>query len=212
MEANPSDDGRTGDPRAAIDACARADSAIALIRLGCPDAAYIQLAKSQELWRPTGTDQGDLDIVAARLEVARGWLDVAEPLAASVRRWEGVSKRSHARSSIVLATIHVKAGEPNGLELAHGAITGITRLSSVRARRRLGPLIAALELRSSSDARQLARMARQVVATQAETSSGLNTVCGHGRGEVGLPADSPGSSRSGQFRAEAGCHEDEWLR
>ncbi|MGH3900682.1 MAG: hypothetical protein ACRDTA_21035 [Pseudonocardiaceae bacterium] len=57
--------------------------------------------------------------------------------------------------------------DPGGLQLAHGAITGVTKLSSVRARRRLEPLVAALEARSGSDHRELARMARQVVATRA---------------------------------------------
>jgi membrane protein implicated in regulation of membrane protease activity len=43
-------------------------------------------------------------------------LDLAEPFtAASVHRWAGVSQAGHAQSSIVLATIYVQAGEPDGL-------------------------------------------------------------------------------------------------
>jgi hypothetical protein len=65
----------------------------------------------------------------------------------------------------VLAIIHVRTGERRGLQLAHDAITAVTQLSSVRARRRLEPLVAALESRLGSDHRQLSRMARQVAAT-----------------------------------------------
>lgn len=62
--------------------------------------------------------------------------------------------------------MHVRAGEPRGLQLAHGAITAVTKLSSVRARWRLEPLVAALESRPGSDYRQLSQMARQVAATR----------------------------------------------
>jgi len=67
----------------------------------------------------------------------------------------------------VLATVHVRAGEPRGLALAHGAITSAARLTSARVRRRLEPLAAALETRSGGDVQQLARMARQVAAARA---------------------------------------------
>jgi hypothetical protein len=119
---------------------------------------------------PTPTDPaGDLDYVAARLELERGRLDAAEQFAAaSVRRWEGGrNPRARTWSSLLLATIHVRAGEPRGLKLAHGAIVGVTKLSSVRARQRLEPLVAALESRHNSDHRELARMARHVAATRA---------------------------------------------
>jgi len=155
--------------RTMLQACAEADSATALADLDCWDAANTALAKSRELWSPTCTDPyGDLDHPASRLELDRGRLDVAEPLAAtSVRRWEGVSQRGHAQSIIVLATIHVRAGEPDGLRLAHGAVIAAARLTSVRVRRRLIPLAEALEARLGSDSQQLARMARQVVSTGA---------------------------------------------
>lgn len=39
--------------RMAMEACARADSATALARLGCWDAADAELATSRELWQPT---------------------------------------------------------------------------------------------------------------------------------------------------------------
>ncbi|HEU0089684.1 MAG TPA: hypothetical protein VFQ77_18895 [Pseudonocardiaceae bacterium] len=151
----------------AVEACALADSALALISLGCPDAAFRELAKGRNLWLPTRTDpSGDLDHVAARLELDRGRLDTAEQFAvASARRWEGsLNQRAAAGSGIVLATIYVQAGDSRGLHLAHNAINHVTKLTSVRTRRQLVPLIAALETRPGTDAKELARKARQVAA------------------------------------------------
>ena len=85
---------------------------------------------------------------------------------ASLRRWEGGSQVSRTQSAIVLATIHVRAGEPRGLQLAHSAVTAAGELTSVRTRRRLEPLAAALAARRGTDAEQLARMARQVATTK----------------------------------------------
>ncbi len=150
--------------RAAVEACARADAATALADLEDLDAAEREMARSRGLWSATRADPcGDLDRPAALLALRRGRLDVAEPFAAvSVRRWEGISQVGHTQSGIVRATIYVRAGEPSGLPLAHGAITAVTKLSSVRARKRLEPLVAALEARPGRDERDLARMARQV--------------------------------------------------
>ncbi|MGH4012296.1 MAG: hypothetical protein ACRDTH_29730 [Pseudonocardiaceae bacterium] len=155
--------------RAAVEACARADAATALSDLGKLDVAEREMAKSRELWSPTRADPfGDLDRPAALLALRRGRLDVAEPLAAaSVRRWEGISRVGHTQSSIVLATVHVRAGEPGGLPLAHGAITAVTKISSFRARKRLEPLAAALGAQPGRDARELARTARQVISARA---------------------------------------------
>ncbi len=93
---------------------------------------------------------------------------MAEPFAqASVRRWEGgASELGRTHSRVVLATIHVQAAEPDGIGLAHEAITAVSKLSSVRARKRLKPLASALEAQRSSDAKELARMARQVATTR----------------------------------------------
>jgi hypothetical protein len=155
---------------AALKATTQAESAIALARMGDPDGAATELARARELWQPTPADPwGDLDEVAARLELEHGRLDAAEPLAvASVRRWEaGHSRRARTFSSILLATIHVRAGESDGLPLAHGAIIGVMKLSSVRARQHLDPLATALQARPSNDHRQLARMARHLTTTRA---------------------------------------------
>jgi hypothetical protein len=148
--------------RSAVQAAGHAEAAIALAELGHPDPAEAEMAKAQELWAHDGTEYyGDLDGQAAELALQRGELDTAEPLAAaSVRRWEGVSLLGHAQSSIVLATVHVQAGESGGLPLAYNAITMVGRLSSIRARRQLQPLTAALTARPGRDAQDLARMAQ----------------------------------------------------
>ncbi|MGH3992172.1 MAG: hypothetical protein ACRDSN_06855, partial [Pseudonocardiaceae bacterium] len=157
-----------GGSRVALQACGMADSATALVMLGQPDAAYREQGKARELWTPARDDpEGDLDRPAALLELTRGRLDVAEPLAAaSVHRWEGISQRGRTRSRIVLATIHVKAGERSAPGLAYDAITAVGKLTSVRARRQLVPLAEALESRRGSDYAELARTARQVATTR----------------------------------------------
>ena len=111
--------------RTTLQACGQADSATALADLDCWEAADTALANAREQWSPTSADPyGDLDRPAACLELKRGRLDSAEPFAAaSVRRWESGGQVSRTQSAIVLATIHVRAGEPDGLRLAHGAIT-----------------------------------------------------------------------------------------
>ncbi|MGH3833388.1 MAG: helix-turn-helix domain-containing protein [Pseudonocardiaceae bacterium] len=154
---------------AAVESMALEEAAQALADMEDLDGAEVQMAQARELWLPTRADRyGDLDRPAARLALRQGRLDAAEPLAAaSLRRWEGISPVSGAHSSIVLATVHVRAGESGGLSLAHGAITAVSKLSSVRARRRLQPLAAALESRPGRDARDLARMARQTVTARA---------------------------------------------
>ncbi len=152
--------------RAAQEACVRASAATALADLGKLDAADVEVAKSRQLWSPTRADRyGDLDRPAALLALRRGRLDVAESLAAaSVRRWEGVSQIGRTHSGVVLATVHVQAGEPDGLVLAHGAITAVPKLSSVRVRKRLVLLADTLAAQPGADAKDLSRMAHQVVA------------------------------------------------
>ncbi len=156
--------------RVGLEACGLADSATALFALDETEAAYRHLARSRELWHPTPTaPAGDLDIVAAHAELDRGRLDAAETFAtASVRRWEsGGSERARNRASVLRATIHVQAGDSKGLGLAHGAITAVAKLSSVRNRKRLAPLAGALQARPGSDTRELAHSARQVATALA---------------------------------------------
>ncbi|MGH3906597.1 MAG: hypothetical protein ACRDTE_20820 [Pseudonocardiaceae bacterium] len=149
--------------RRMVDACARTDSVIALLNLGEAHAADRELSKSRDLWQPTRTDpRGDQDYVAARFELGRGRLDAAEPFAAaSVRRWDGVSALRGTQSVVVLATIHVQAGEPDGTRLTREAIGAVDKLSSVSVRRRLEPLAEALDSRPGTDARDLAPAARR---------------------------------------------------
>ncbi|MGH3753750.1 MAG: helix-turn-helix domain-containing protein [Pseudonocardiaceae bacterium] len=157
--------------RAALEACALADSATALDLLGEREAADRALGTSRQLWTPGRTDaSGDLDQVSTCLELARGRLDAAELFAAaSVRRWtDSSNQRARTMADVRLATVHVRAGERDALQLAHSAITKVAKLSSVRARQQyLTPLTAALEARPGSDAQQLARMTRHVIATRA---------------------------------------------
>ena len=158
-----------GSGGAAVQACALADEATALADLGEPDKADTALGKARALWQPTrAASGGELDRPAARLALDRGHLKRAEQFAsASVRRWEGAGQRGRTHSDVVLATVHVRAGEPRGLQLAYSAIVGAAKLTSARVRRRLEPLAAALETQRGSDAEQLARMARQVATTRA---------------------------------------------
>jgi transcriptional regulator with XRE-family HTH domain len=155
--------------RAAQEACARASAATAMAALGKLDAAEVEIAKSRQLWSPTRADRyGDVDRPAALLALRQGRLNTAESLsAASIRRWEGISQISHTHSAIVLATIHVRAGEPRGLSLAHSAITNVAKLSSIRVRTRLIPLATALAANPGTDAKDLSRMAHQVAGLSA---------------------------------------------
>ena len=155
--------------KAAVEAGAREEIANTLADMEDLDGAEREMAQARELWSATRTDlYGDLDRPAAKLALRQGRLDLAESFAAaSVRRWEGINLRGHAHSSIVLATVQVRAGEPGSLPLAHGAISAVRKLSSVRVRRTLTPLAAALATRPGRDARELVRMAQQTVEARA---------------------------------------------
>ncbi len=153
--------------KAAQEACVRVNAATAYADLGRLDVADVEVAKSRGLWVPTRADRyGDLDRPAALLALRRGRLDAAESLAAaSVRRWEGISPLSRTDSSVVLAAVHVRAGEPRGLAMAHEAITAVAKISSVRVRQRLVLLSDALATRFGTDAADLSRLARHVAGS-----------------------------------------------
>ncbi|HEX2301176.1 MAG TPA: helix-turn-helix transcriptional regulator, partial [Pseudonocardiaceae bacterium] len=159
--------GETG--KAAVEATALEESSTALAHLGDLDAALTTLAKARDLWTPAPADPfGDMDRPAASLELARGRLDIAEQFAAaSVRRWKGGRQLSRTVSGAVLATVYVKAGDSRGLPLAHQTITDVSKLRSVRTRQQwLLPLAAELDTRPGTDARDLARQARQIATTR----------------------------------------------
>ncbi len=71
--------------RAGLQSCGLAYSAIALAHMGHWDGADADLAQAREIYQSIPADlASDLDWEAARLELERGWLDVAEPLAAAL--------------------------------------------------------------------------------------------------------------------------------
>jgi transcriptional regulator with XRE-family HTH domain len=107
--------------------------------------------------------RADLDYVSALVQVECGRLDVAEALVAQVNGG-GWHRPVGVMAGVLRATIHVQAGEPRGLTMAHEAIRAVAPLRSARARQKLVPLIQALESRPGSDAQDLARAARQLAA------------------------------------------------
>jgi transcriptional regulator with XRE-family HTH domain len=164
-------DASKDDPRvSALDAWLSAQSGSALVLLDRPEDARSNLSQAQEGREhlPDAFERADMDHLHALIHLHLGNLDVAEQFAtSSVRGWGEGNRRDGVLGEITSATIHVQAGEPNGLRLAHGAVTAVSKLRSQRARDRLAPLITTLESRPGSDHRELARMARQVAVTRA---------------------------------------------
>lgn len=141
----------------------------ALARMDRPDLARSKLAAARATWQPPDTfAQANADYRNAEVFLRLGQLDTAEQfITLSSRAWGKQDRRPAASADILRATIHVQAGEPDGQQLAHSAITAVTKLSSVRVRRRLEPLAAVLEARPGSDTEELARMVREVATTRA---------------------------------------------
>ncbi len=158
------------DPRAPLLAAyLRVESACSLAQMGRTDLARSALAAGRGSWEPPNDfERANMNWLTSVVGVELRQLDAAESFAsAAVHAWEGVPDRRQAvLAEITLATVHVRVGEPRGLELAHGAITSVSKLSSVRARQRLLPLAAALDARASNDARDMARMIRQLATTR----------------------------------------------
>lgn len=157
------------DPRIPpMTACLDSLQARALARMDLPDQARSKLAAARDKWQaPDAFAQADADYRSADISVCLGQLDGAEQFAAlSVRAWGDQDRRPAASARILLATIHVQAGDSRGLHLAHNAITAATKLSSVRVRHRILPLADTLDTRRGSDYQELARMARQVATTR----------------------------------------------
>ncbi len=163
---SPRDDPRT----AVLAAWLRGESALALATMGRAEEARSALAAARGDWEPPDSfERSGMDELTARVHLGLGRLDVAEPFAAVAVRVSGAAeRRNRVLASVTLATIHVRAAEPCGILLAKTAIDGVRGLRSVRARQQwLRPLTEALEARPSAEYRELARMARQVTATQA---------------------------------------------
>ena len=142
-------------------------SAHALADMGYEQAATDHLARARDGWHATEAgERADQNYQSALVYAKLGRLDLAEQLTASING-AGRHRPVGAFANILRATLHVQTGEPRGLGMAKSAIDAVALLRSGRARERLQPLVTALEARSGSDARELARMARQVVATSA---------------------------------------------
>ena len=145
------------------------NSATAYALMGGSDEATHYLAKAHDGWEPRNAfERAGMDRATAGIHLDLGQLDAAEQFAASaVRSYGEAHRRGRTIAELLLAEVHVRAGEPQGLTLARQAIDGVSILHSVAARReRLLPLATALEARPSTDTRELARSARQVAATR----------------------------------------------
>ncbi|MGH3867351.1 MAG: helix-turn-helix domain-containing protein [Pseudonocardiaceae bacterium] len=146
------------------------NSATAYALMGGFDEATRHLAKAHDGWEPRDAfERAGMDRATAAIHLDLGQLDTAEQFATTaLRNNQGEGHRvDRIINELLLAEVHVRAGEPQGLILAHQAIDGVRTLHSIATRRqRLIPLAAALEARPSTDSRELARIARQVAATR----------------------------------------------
>ena len=149
-----------------LSAWLHAVSASALADMGHEQAADY-LAKARDGWQATeASERADQNYQSALVYTKLGRLDLAEQLAASING-AGRHRPVGAFANVLRATLHVQTGEPRGLLMAKSAIDAVAPLRSVLARERLQPLAVALETRPGSDAKELARQARQVVTTRA---------------------------------------------
>ncbi|MEO7193352.1 MAG: helix-turn-helix transcriptional regulator [Pseudonocardiaceae bacterium] len=159
------------DPRLPIlNAQLTRQSATAYAVMKGSDEATRCLAEAHDGWEPRHAFQcAGANLVTAGVQLDLGQLDTAERSAASAVRIysEGHHHRGRIEAELLRAEIHIRAGEPQGLALAHHAITEVRTLHSVAARReRLIPLVTALATHPGTDARQLARAARHIATTR----------------------------------------------
>jgi transcriptional regulator with XRE-family HTH domain len=158
------------DPRIPLmTACLDSLQARALARMDFPDQARSKLAAARDTWQaPDAFAQADADYRNADISACLGQLDGAEQFAAlSVQAWGNQDRRPAASARILLATIHLRAGESRGLKLAHSAIAAAAKLSSTRVRQRLLPMAEELNTRRGNDYQELARMAQHMAASRA---------------------------------------------
>ena len=147
-------------------------SGFALSQLGDSESVRVQarehLAKARDKWTPPNAHaKGSMDLITGQAHMYLGQLDVAEAAtASSVQTYtQSGDRREGVVSDLMLAHLHLQAGEPRGLALATSAITEVARTRSGVARRGYLPtLIQTLDIRPGSDAKELARRARQVAA------------------------------------------------
>ena len=127
------------------------------------------LAEAHEVCAPRDAfAQAGMELAITGIQLDLGQLDTAEPFAASaVRTYGQAHHRGRIQAELALADVHVRTGDPRGVVLAQRAIEAVGTLQSVAVRReRLVPLVATSEARPGSHAKELARTARQVAATQ----------------------------------------------
>ncbi|MGQ0773060.1 MAG: helix-turn-helix domain-containing protein [Pseudonocardiales bacterium] len=157
------------DPRTACQASLlHAQSAGAYARMNDHRQALTCLSRSRDGWEPPDAFQrADSDWVTADTAWRLRRIDAAEPFAASAARTFGAHEsRDGVKARLTLATIQVHSGEPGGLVLVHQVMAEVAALHSVPTRQRLVPLAEALDTRPGSDAKDLARSARQIAATR----------------------------------------------
>jgi transcriptional regulator with XRE-family HTH domain len=141
------------------------NSATAYALMEGPHQATHHLAQAHDGWEPRDAfERAAMDRATAGIHLDLGQLDTAEQYATSaLRTYNENHRRGRTLAALLLAEVHVRAGEPRGLTLARQAIEEVSTLHSLAARReRLVPLAAALEARPSTDTRELARIARQI--------------------------------------------------
>jgi transcriptional regulator with XRE-family HTH domain len=144
-------------------------SATAYAVMGGTDEATRHLAEANDGREARDAfERAGADFVTGGIQVDLGRLDAAEQSATRAVRTYGEShRRDRTQAHLLLAEVHVRAGEPQGLILARHAIAEVSTLQSVAARHaRLIPLATALEARPGTETREIARMARKVIATR----------------------------------------------
>jgi hypothetical protein len=137
--------------------------------MGGPQQADRCRAEADEGWEPRDAFQrAGADHSAVGIALDLGRLEAAEQFATRALGSYGEGhRRGRTMTQLLLAEVHVRAGESQGLTLAHHAIEEMRTVRSVAIRRqRLIPLAIALDARAGSDTRELARMARQVATTR----------------------------------------------
>ncbi|MGH3756122.1 MAG: helix-turn-helix domain-containing protein, partial [Pseudonocardiaceae bacterium] len=107
-------------------------SATAYALMGCLDQATYCLAEADEGWVPRDAfERAGADFVTAGIQLDLGQLDAAEQFAASaVRTYTEAHRRGRTQARLLLAEVHIRAGEPQGLALARHAINEVSTLQS----------------------------------------------------------------------------------
>ncbi|MGH4026822.1 MAG: helix-turn-helix domain-containing protein [Pseudonocardiaceae bacterium] len=166
---------RADDPRLqTLAARLNRSSASAYALMECADNARNHLAKAYDGWAPRNAyDRGVMDHATATVELDLHHLDPAQQFAASaIDALSEAYGRMRTSAQLLLAEVHIRAGEARGVILARHAIEAVSTLQSVGVQReRLDPLIAALDARPGNDARDVARSARDVAAGGAQNAA-----------------------------------------